>query len=141
MTYAARADLPLSDQTLAQLTGTTGLLMLEKVTPALEAADAQILSYLHQRFGALPPDPVGLLQGAAVSLAVYWLYQHAESVLEIPAPIAGARKEALDWLREVRDNKAGIGAGDDAAAGAAEGAHVTVSAPARHFDRDLLDKY
>ncbi len=143
MTYAAADDLGLSDAVLTQLTGTSGLLVGARVTDALAAADAIILSYLQQRFTALPADPVGLLKACAVSLAVHWLYQHCEGVLEIPAPIAAARTEALAWLREVRDGRAGIGV-DPAAgalAGASEGGRLTVAAPSRHFTRDLLDRY
>jgi phage gp36-like protein len=141
MTYATLTDLGLSDEVLTQLTSTTGLIDLERVTAALAAADAIILSYLQQRFATLPPDPVGLLQACAVSLAVHWLYQHCEGVLEIPKPIADARAEAIAWLREVRDGRAGIGVDDMAAAGASEGARLTLSAPPRLFGRGVLDRF
>ena len=150
MSYTANEDLLslMPERTLLQLSaddplaGRAGLGRWWREARAY--ADAQLDARLRQRY-ALPLASVPReLRDWALALARRWLYERRLDGLELPTGVVAAAQEALKALDAVRDGRMSLAltpAGGGAETLAPEAGRVTVSAPDRLFNDDLMSRY
>jgi len=143
MSYATRSDLRFSEELLAWLTTEQGGALPDdiQISAALSAADELINAHLRQRYTLPAPDPDRLLQRCAASLAREWLYRYSPRLTEVPAVVAAEAAEFKQLLKDLRDGRLSLAASTEDANANQEPSRPNVDGPARHFDRDTLDRW
>ncbi len=144
MTYAVQQDLVdrFGDAELKQLTdrvnGTT--IDATVVATALADADAEIDSYLVQRYTLPLSATPDVIERVACEIARYRLY--ANQSVEASETVRNNYKDAVAWLHDVAAGRANLDPNSAAALPAAAGGpRYDTAAPDRVFSQDTLDDY
>jgi phage gp36-like protein len=142
MAYSAQADLAvrLSASELIALADVNedGVADANVITEAIEAADAEIDTYLRERQLDVPISPVPeSVKQASISLAIYYLHLWRRSITE---DVQRGRDNTINWLRDVSKGKATLGYDDDhsAAEPQTEAAYTTQE---RKFKREDMEEW
>lgn len=139
MTYATQADLQAAfgDDEIIQLTDRatppTGEIDAAVVTRVLEAADAEIDSYLASRYALPLGSTPNILRDCAADLARYRLHDRGA-----PEIVEANYKARIAWLRDVAAGRASLGAATETLTPASAGLPEMTSG-GRVFARDSFD--
>jgi phage gp36-like protein len=124
-----------SEEKLIQLTDDedAGVVDIDKVNAAIEAADAEIDSYVGVKHSVpLSPVPV-VVKDASVVLALYRLYGNRQGPDE---DLVERRKEVIAWLRDVSKGTATLGQNDPS--GTPPSGRAQIESSERIFSRETL---
>ncbi len=148
MSYTTDADLfsLIAARTLTQLAADDPQAEAPEPLILAEArayADAQVDARLRQRYSLPLASVPRELRDWALALARRWLYERRLDGLELPPGVVASAQEAIKALDAVRDGKMSLGlaAPGGGETPAPEAGRVTVSAPDRLFNTDLMSRY
>lgn len=111
----------------------------EVIDGVLAEVDGHIDAALRQRYSLPLTDIDPVLNQIAKAIARRRLYQLRVDGPPVPLAITDAADQAEASLKALRDGKSSLGQPD--ASPTPEPGRIKVSAPARRFDKDTLDKY